>query len=266
MSPLLQRMGGAMARYLTKSRNNSDAASVTDPDRLRRCLRPGDVLLVEGTSRVSSAIKYLTQSTWSHVALYVGDAFLEGGDDPRVLIEADMVEGVVAIPLSRYHGFNTRIARPFGMSDHDLQQVIDHALSRLGHDYDLRNIFDLMRFLLPLPFPQRLRRRMIAFGSGDPTRAICSGMIADAFQQVRYPILPRYHAEENDLADSVLLQQRHYSHFMPRDFDLSPYFAVVKPSLQLGFDYKSLRWADLHGAPETAETAPDDSKARPPAD
>ncbi len=36
-------------------------------------LRKGDVLLVEGTSRFSSAIKYLTQSTWSHAALYIGD-------------------------------------------------------------------------------------------------------------------------------------------------------------------------------------------------
>ena len=243
MSGLLQACGRGIARFLTKSRSNPDFASVTDPDRLRRSLRPGDVLLVEGTSRVSSAIKYLTQSTWSHVALYVGDVYFEGGDDPRVLIEADMVEGVIAIPLSRYQQFNTRIARPFGMSDADLQQVIDHAVSRLGHTYDLRNIVDLMRYLLPLPMPRRIRRRMIAFGSGDPTRAICSGLIAEAFQQVRYPILPRYLPSEVDADDERLLHQRHYSHFMPRDFDLSPYFAVVKPSLHLGFDYKSLRWA-----------------------
>jgi hypothetical protein len=33
--------------------------------------------------------------------------------------------------------------------------------------------------------------------------------------------------------------------FTPRDFDLSPYFEVVKPKLKLGFDPHSLHW----GAP-----------------
>ena len=35
-------------------------------------MEPGDILLVEGNQRVSSAIKYLTQSTWSHAAFYLG--------------------------------------------------------------------------------------------------------------------------------------------------------------------------------------------------
>jgi hypothetical protein len=30
---------------------------------------------------------------------------------------------------------------------------------------------------------------------------------------------------------------------MPRDFDISPYFAVVKPTLEAGFDYRALTWA-----------------------
>jgi len=35
-------------------------------EKLTACLQAGDVLLVEGQTRVSVAIKYLTQSTWSH--------------------------------------------------------------------------------------------------------------------------------------------------------------------------------------------------------
>ena len=31
---------------------------------------------------------------------------------------------------------------------------------------------------------------------------------------------------------------------MPRDFDISPYFEVVKPTIVHGFDYTSLHWAD----------------------
>ena len=63
--------------------------------------------------------------------------------------------------------------------------------TRIGLKYDMRNIFDLLRYFLPTPpVPVRWRRRMLAFGSGDPTRAICSSLIARAFQSVRYPILP----------------------------------------------------------------------------
>jgi hypothetical protein len=31
---------------------------------------------------------------------------------------------------------------------------------------------------------------------------------------------------------------------MPRDFDISPYFEIVKPTIVRGFDYLSLHWAD----------------------
>jgi hypothetical protein len=32
---------------------------------------------------------------------------------------------------------------------------------------------------------------------------------------------------------------------VPRDFDISPYFEIVKPMLEEGFDYKRVHWADL---------------------
>ena len=48
-----------------------------------------------------------------------------------------------------------------------------------------------MRYLFPLPVPQRWRRRLIALGSGDPSRLICSALIAEAFRTVQYPILPK---------------------------------------------------------------------------
>jgi len=31
---------------------------------------------------------------------------------------------------------------------------------------------------------------------------------------------------------------------MPRDFDISPYFEIVKPTIVRGFDYTTLHWAD----------------------
>jgi hypothetical protein len=64
----------------------------------------------------------------------------------------------------------------------------------------LKNITDLMRYLMPMPVPQRWRRRALALGSGDPTRIICSALIAQAFESVRYPILPKVTRTESRAA------------------------------------------------------------------
>jgi len=37
---------------------------------------------------------------------------------------------------------------------------------------------------------------------------------------------------------------RHHSLFTPRDFDLSPFFRIVKPTLARGFDYKGVAWEE----------------------
>jgi hypothetical protein len=92
--------------------------------------------------------------------------------------------------------------------------------------------------------PQRWRRRMIAFGSGDPTKIICSALIAQAFDAVRYPILPKITRAGSRQARREILHIRDSSLYMPRDFDISPYFEVVKPTIALGFDYTALHWAD----------------------
>ena len=107
------------------------------------------------------------------------------------------------------------------------------------------HIIDLARYLVPLPVPQRWRRRMIALGSGDPTRLVCSTLIAQAFETVRYPILPRVTLMESPAARREILHIRHSSLYAPRDFDISPFFQVVKPTIETGFNYKQLHWSDL---------------------
>lgn len=248
----LGKIGAGLAHYLDQPAGKYRTFSVTPLAVLQTCLRPGDVLLIEGDKRVSVAIKYLTQSTWSHAAFYVGDALEDsaGGDPPATLIEADLQRGVIAVPLATYANMNTRICRPVGLSADDLQRVIGFMTERIGLRYDLKNIIDLMRYLIPTPpVPTTWRRRMIALGSGDPTRAICSTLIAQAFQSVRYPILPTVHHEEavgrrHNREMREILQIRHHSLFTPRDFDLSPYFSVVKPTVDSGFDYRQLVWHD----------------------
>jgi hypothetical protein len=35
---------------------------------------------------------------------------------------------------------------------------------------------------------------------------------------------------------------RHHSLYAPRDFDISPFFSIIKPTIETGFDYKQMMW------------------------
>ncbi len=97
MGRMLDGIGRLIARYLEKPVNGYEPFTPSDPDALRQSLQPGDVLLVEGNNNISGVIKYLTQSTWSHSALYVGeiDGCMTEDGEPHVLVEANVGEGVV---------------------------------------------------------------------------------------------------------------------------------------------------------------------------
>ena len=175
-----------------------------DPQKLKARIEPGDVLLVDGDQRVSEAVKYLTQSSWSHSALFIGDALLRRDEATRretlrrfgresrfLIVEALVEKGVIVSPLFKYVDFNVRICRPLGLQPADREIVIDYVLSRLGHTYDRRNFLDLTRYLLPFHLiPPRLREDALHFGSGIATETICSTLLAEAFAAVRFPILP----------------------------------------------------------------------------
>jgi len=252
LSRMFAAIGKALAGKVTSPTGGYVSFSATPAETLAQVLRPGDILLVEGDSRVAAAIKFLTRSTWSHAAYFVGDHW-DGPD----LIEADLTEGVRAVPLALYGHHNTRICRPVGLSDDELRKISAHMIDSLGRLYDLRNIVDLVRYLIPAPpVPLRWRRRMLAFCSGEPTRAICSTLLAEGFQLVRYPILPQITPAFTGIAGQELLHIRHHSLFVPRDFDLSPYFEIVKPTLQRGFDPHTLNWArDAPDAPDAPQIA-----------
>jgi permuted papain-like amidase YaeF/Yiix C92 family enzyme len=239
-------IGERVARRLIRATSGYEPYAAARPELVAMTIRPADVLLVEGArSNVNSAIRYLTQSTWSHAALYVGLGAKLGEKDgqPLVLIEAELGSGVIASPLSKYSSYNTRICRPVGLTPEDREKVIRYAKERIGYAYDLKNIIDLMRYFLPQPpVPARWRRRMIALGSGEPTRAICSSLIAQAFESVGYPILPDVRRVD-DQSRREIMHIRHHSLYAPRDFDVSPFFAIVKPTIETGFDYKQMQWA-----------------------
>jgi len=243
-------VGREIATYLSKPVGKPGGGSA-DAKLVAETLAPGDVLLVEGNTRMSAAVKYLTQSMWSHAALYVGPRpeLPSVAGETATLIEADVLEGVRAVALSRYANFRVRICRPVKLTAPDCERLIQYVIERLGYQYDLQNVLDLARYLLPFPVPARWRRRLISYGSGDPTRAICSTLIAQAFGAVRYPVLPiisRKHDGNPGRADQVreLWRIRHHSLYVPRDFDISPFFEVVKRRSAKPFNYQHAPWSE----------------------
>lgn len=249
-------VSAAIFQYLAKPTQRYAPFFAPAPETLKQSLLPGDILLIEGNTRLSAIIKFLTQSTWSHAALYVGERPGDHAPDgePNVLLEAQADTGVVTVPLSKYAHFNTRICRAVGLSTEVRKGVVDYALARLGKQYDTRQIIDLARYLIPYPpVPVWFRRRMLAIGSGDPTRAICSTLIANAFESIRYPILPESVSRNGKTYGIAPFVQREIEHirrsglYTPRDFDISPFFSIVKPTLESGFDYQKLVWEPNEG-------------------
>jgi hypothetical protein len=250
-------IGKALARYLSTPRPGAQTGVPSDPAKLMAVLQPGDVLLVEGGTRISTAIKYLTQSTWSHAALFVGPR-LGGRDEegrPYLFVEADIVRGVCKRPLAQYQSYHTRICRPAHLMPRDLERLIAEVVAKIGDQYDMKNVLDLARYLFPTPpVPARWRRKLISLGSGDPTKAICSSLIAEAFQNIGYPVLPAITLDSGSDPDKKqaareIFHIRHHSLYAPRDFDVSPYFEIVKPTLAQGFDYRAIEWSESAPVP-----------------
>ncbi|MGS2719777.1 YiiX/YebB-like N1pC/P60 family cysteine hydrolase [Paraglaciecola aestuariivivens] len=247
MTPVLSKIGQLLAKYLAKPSADHKQVSNRQTQLVAGSIRSGDVLLVDGSSRISKAIKYLTQSTWSHAALCIEDQKHADSPDPNQvwLLEADVIEGVRIISLAHYQNVNTRICRPVGLNAAEIEQAIAFAKAKVGHQYDTKNVLDLMRYLIQTPpVPTKWRRNMLALGSGDPTKAICSTLVAQTFQSIQYPILPEVSLIKS--SHQEVYTSRHYSLFVPKDFDLSPYFNIIKPTIEQGFDPHKLNWQNYN--------------------
>lgn len=236
---------------------SSAAEPICDFERVGFEIRPCDVLLIEGRSRVSEIIKLITQSAWSHAALYIGRlrdipdpelqarilAIYPEAGDRQLIIESLLGHGTVVSPLEKYRRFNLRLCRPKGLARIDMLQIVREAISHLGCDYDLRQLLDLARFLLPYSvLPRRWRSSLFGHRIGGSTRTVCSTMLAAAFGAVQFPILP---VIQRAADGSVKLFARNIRLCTPRDFDYSPYFAIIKYPL-FGYDdrsfYRGLPW------------------------
>jgi len=234
-------------------------AYLCDFDKICHKIRPADVLVFDGRSRASKIIKHVTQSPWSHAALYLGrlqdikdekmreriKQYYDGKPDQQLLIESEIGMGTVISPIEKYKDDHIRILRPEWLAQNDVDNVIYFALGRLGRKYDVRQLLDLARFLIPWGvFPRRWRSSLFQNNALQPTEDICSTMIADAFQSVDYPILPLI--QEGDKKQMELIR-RNTRLYTPSDFDYSPFFSIIKyPIFPTGNKrwYANLPWVD----------------------
>jgi len=267
-----------LARYMSEPVSHYDLRSRNDFDQLKTTIRKGDVLLVDGDQRVSAVIKYLTRSSWSHAVLYIGDELLRRDGDLKrrsqemfgnaaehLIVEA-LFDGVVASPLEKYIDYNLRLCRPHRLRSDHLKIVLDDAVAAIGWRYDLRNILDLAAHLIFVSFlPGRHREEALRFGSGASSQVICTSLLGQLFHKVGFPVLPSVTYPEGSGVPEAPIQRRRWSLFLrrrrnrhaglyrrrhptllaPRDFDLSPYFQIVKFNLisESKFDYSRIEWA-----------------------
>lgn len=250
-----------MLAKLTKERE-SNRGALCDFDRITQEIIPGDVLLVEGRSRISDIIRNVTNSTWTHASLYIGRLHsiedpdirelvhkaYSGGPSEQLLIESEVGVGTIIRPITFYEEDHLRICRPHGISKTDAQKAIANAVQHLGRQYDSRQIFDLVLFMLANPFiPSRWHSNLFRNSNPDvTTKEICSTMIAQAFASVKFPILP-VATTDNDTNKKILkFEECNPKLITPREFDYSPYFDIIKYPIfgDRGGYYKHMPWAE----------------------
>lgn len=253
----------------------SPPVPLSDPTQVLYKIRAGDVLLVEGRSRVGRAINTITKSAWSHAALCLGSPkdiknpelrakiqhHYPNTDNTPLLIESRLETGVVILPVSDYQNEHIRICRPKGLSEENIDKILDYALQHVGFKYDHQQIFDLARFLVPwFLLPRRWRSSLFAYRAGTTTKMTCSLLIAEAFMSIKYPILPLV---RKDATGNYEFIRRNVRLFTPRDFDYSPYFDVIKcPVVDFSetTPYTSIPWNDnlmSHDRAGIAQVIPD---------
>lgn len=266
-----------------KNEQPAEEQPICDFARISYELRLCDILLIEGRSRISKIIQTITQSPWSHAALYIGrlhdiqnpvlqekvKRHYQGVIGKQLIIESVLGEGTIVSSIEKYRDFHIRICRPTGLTQQDAQKVITSAIGHLGLQYDMRHNFDLARFLIPWRIiPRRWYSSLFTRNPGIPTKEICSLMIAESFMSVNFPILPII---KTDKESGLQLYHRNPRLFTPRDFDYSPFFEIIKyPIIELSDTaiYQHLPWRDEAPAkaPAKASTKKSESADEPQVD
>jgi hypothetical protein len=245
----------AFIRWLNRDIEPIRAFPLSDFNKLKYELHPCDVLLIEGRKRISQLIKLVTQTSWSHAALYIGrlydiedktmqkklTQFYRGDPNDQLIIESLLGEGTVVSPLTKYAKEHIRICRPKGIMHQDAQKVINYTIEHLGIQYDFRQIVDLGRFLLPWPLlPRKWHSSLFNYKPGNSVKESCSTLLTEAFQSVDFPIMPKIESD----GKALKISKGNPRLFTPKDFDYSPYFEIIKYPMTLSSNeiYQNWPW------------------------
>jgi|SoiMethySBSTD1v2_1073268.scaffolds.fasta_scaffold291715_3 Orthopoxvirus protein of unknown function (DUF830). len=221
-SYVIEKLHQRRTRYRLLYRN--------DMEELKRSLRPGDVILIEGEHWVSDWIKVFSYHTWTHCVMWVGESptlpkgtspeFVErGGNVVESLMKDDdgNQRGIVLSSLDRYRDCNLRVCRPIGITRERLRRVIRFALEHIGCEYDELNLTEFVHFTFANDNdPTKV------LGQMDAGKYTCSSLVAAAFESVGFPVMHFYDQSQNKYVPY------HPSQVQPKDFDLSLNFQIMK--------------------------------------
>ena len=248
-----QRIEALFHSWLLHERKRTELP-LQDFNKMCQNLLPADVLLFKGRSRISRAISFITHSHWTHAALYIGRcsdydsdseillqirSVFHGDEKEQLVVESLLGQGTVITPLSNYANDSIRLCRPRGIIEKDAELVVQHALSQLGREYDVRQLFDLARFMFPYAiFPRRWFSTLFNYKPGQATRTVCSTMLVESFMSVKFPVIPVIHQVNQNIA----VHKRNPRIFTPQDFDYSPYFEIIKfPNINYDRSFLGIR-------------------------
>ncbi len=250
---ILHKFISILIDWLSKSTEPKDAL-LCDFDRIRAELTPCDVVLVEGRSKADNTLKTVSESEWSHAALYIGRLIdledkelrtritnhYEYEPDIPLIIENRLGQGTIVSPLNTLEREHIRICRPKGLANKDAHQVIRYAISRLGSHKNVLQLFDLARFFMFWSLtPRSWRLGLFRYAAGKHTKNASASLISEGFDFIQFPILPLVKKAGNN---GVQLFRRRPRLCLPVDFDRSPYFDIVKYPF---IDFASHTKADL---------------------
>lgn len=153
---------------------------IREHDEFMLRLRPGDIVLVQGRTRVAKYIGKLTKSQWTHAALvtYHTDdhGYYKG-------IQAEIGTRTGYIDLGTLRHSKMCILRPVNMTGADITKTLRHAETHIGMLYNLRHILDWLRYLvMPTEFLRRAKSCLFNKTLMPRDREICTYMIAKSYQ------------------------------------------------------------------------------------
>jgi len=149
-------------------------------------LKVGDILACKSNSFLSFAIRFLTKSKYSHLAIIVSES---------EIIEADGIVGFINRKnINDY--INEADIYTCDLTDEQRQDVVEYAISKIGKKYDYFLVFVLF---LRFTFGIKIKIK-------DTDDDICSELVNDCYSSVNLKLSKKRFPIPDDVIKSGLLR------------------------------------------------------------